>query len=140
MATYSVVLIVDVDTLKRLSQENKLGTDNSWATIKINNGTPITNPKDYVITVHKDDVITWSGEALPSSDSGPQPVINITYIDFKTNEDKFSSKKQHLPIAGGATYEATANTILDAVSYNIDFIISYKHRILDPKIKVIPKP
>lgn len=139
MANHSVKLTVDVDKLQEITINNRLGSDNSWATIQEDNGPISTNPTAFQITVEEGDVITWSGVATRPS-SGPQPVINITKIDFKGNGANFDNKKTQLPEGGESTYEVTAKTRMEAATYDIHFVISYLHRVLDPKIKVIPKP
>lgn len=139
MANKSVKLTVDVDKLQDITQKNRLGSDNSWATIQEGSGPISTNPTQFEITVDEGDVITWSGVATRPT-SGPQPVINITMIDFKGNGDYFDSKKTHLPEGGGSTYEVTAKTAMDTATYDIHFVISYLHRVLDPKIKIVVKP
>lgn len=139
MANHSVKLTVDVELLQQITQNGTLESDNSWATIQEDNRPISTNPTAFQITVEEGDVITWSGVAKTPT-SGPQPVINITMIDFKGNGANFDNKKTHIPEGGGGTYEVTAKTTMDSATYDIHFVISYLHRVLDPKIKVIPKP
>jgi hypothetical protein len=159
MGQVNITLTVDTELLKSLSTApgNNTGQppldNNTWCTISQVGGktdphdlSQLTDPSDLISYVDVGDDVTFYGHALPV-EGALQPIINITQIDLlDVPVDAFHMHAVHIPDQNdgpsGSTIKMTANnyfkTGIQPGNYNIHFSISYKCRILDPKIKVVP--
>lgn len=162
-----IKLIVNTDVLQQLSQQagsqyNYNPLNNSWAKIRLEGdgvgdqppGT--TDPSDYKSTVYVGDTLTFKGEldgAVNIPEGTPTPVINITGIEWSgeitnlnNNSDTriFEQHKIDMPEDGGNflrfDIQRAFPKLLDFQNFTIHFVISYRARLLDPKIKVIARP
>ncbi|HLO54426.1 MAG TPA: hypothetical protein VK169_09065 [Saprospiraceae bacterium] len=155
MGQVNITITVDTELLKSLSTgpnniygEPPVG-NNTWCTIAQEGGTTIpedpstlTNPCDLESTVYKDDFVTFYGIAKTVPGGELQPVINITQIDLvNIPEGSFGKQEVSFPnqngVPSGSIVTMQAKNYFNLEnSYNIHFSISYKCRIIDPKIKI----
>ncbi|MBL7765615.1 MAG: hypothetical protein JNJ58_05950 [Chitinophagaceae bacterium] len=156
MGQTTITLSVNTSILKEESRNSGTGQPlyNNWASItQTGDGTSAPPPggdaKNFISQVYKGDVITWNGVLNPSSvipDGDPTPVINITQIELSDTipADTFGAPVPTILPDGRSSISMTAlkdfPAGLDAQSYTIHFVISYKARFLDPKIKVVQPP
>jgi hypothetical protein len=140
--------------------------NNTWCTIAQEGGIAIpedtsqlTDPSLLITKVHLRDYVTFYGNAKTVTEGELQPVINITQIDFvDCPVGSFSDPVVKFPdqngILSGSTITVQAlkefddpsftvkandsdtTTSVPPQTYMIHFSISYKGRILDPKIKI----
>lgn len=139
MADITITLTVDVANLRATPDD-----PSKWAEISQVGGTQSgTGPTNWLTTVNKDDKITWKGVPKSNNDgdgNGVPPVINITNIDFGNAPVGTFGPQVHQTPDSGLTVTIQALRDIDEIKYTIDFNISFKARILDPKIKVIQPP